>query len=188
MGNRGILHSGTDVVAVHRGARWIICALDYKNWRAPQWRPGHYTVLFFHDEAVALAAGHRPCALCRSHAYRAFLDAATLGTDGPPPGAGALDRLLHSQRILPGTHRRRLHTRTWKDLPNGAFVLLDDGPALVLDAAVVPWTETGYQMARQRPVRGDALVITPSASLAALNAGYPVQIDGSAKGLISGEV
>ena len=29
------------------------------------WEPGRWTPLFFWDEAVAFAAGHRPCALCR---------------------------------------------------------------------------------------------------------------------------
>lgn len=33
------------------------------------------TQLFFLDEATGLAAGHRPCGECRSHAYRAFKSA-----------------------------------------------------------------------------------------------------------------
>ncbi len=55
-----------------------------------QWQPHHYTVLFFHDEAVSLAAGHRPCALCRREAYDAYRNAladhdgaTTLNGQGP---------------------------------------------------------------------------------------------------------
>ncbi len=45
-------------------------ALDH----LPDELPGLYTPLFFHDEAVALAAGHRPCAECRQDRYDGFLD------------------------------------------------------------------------------------------------------------------
>ena len=38
-------------------------------------RPGRWTPLFFLDDAVALAAGHRPCGECRYTAYRAYRDA-----------------------------------------------------------------------------------------------------------------
>ncbi|MET0965067.1 MAG: hypothetical protein ABWZ02_01645, partial [Nakamurella sp.] len=65
LGNRGNLHRGHEIVRYTRNRAWITCALHYKNWSIPQWAPGHYTVLFFYDEAVSLAAGHRPCALCR---------------------------------------------------------------------------------------------------------------------------
>jgi hypothetical protein len=57
-GNRGILHRGRDIVRFHGGDLWITCALQFKGRRQEQWRPGHYTFLFFHDEAVASAAGH----------------------------------------------------------------------------------------------------------------------------------
>jgi hypothetical protein len=106
-GNRGILHEGTDVVRFHRGDLWIICALQYKDWRLPQWQPGHFTVLFFHDEAVALAAGHRPCALCRRDAYNGYRAAWVSATGDPVPSASEIDRRLHGERIVRGTHRRR---------------------------------------------------------------------------------
>ena len=58
MGNRGILHDDAGrVVRNHASSLWITCALSFKGWRAEQWQPHHYTVLFFHDEAVSLAAG-----------------------------------------------------------------------------------------------------------------------------------
>ena len=176
MGNRGILHRDNEIVGFHRSRAWIICALSFRDWRAPQWSPGHYTVLFFHDEATALAAGHRPCALCRRPAYRAFREAASLS----PSGAADLDRGLHEERLTPGTRRRRLTVVNWPDLPNGAFVVQDDSPAVILGDAVVPWTPAGYGDAHRRPASGSAHVITPPTSLAALRAGYPVQIDKAA--------
>ena len=179
LGNRGILHRGNDIVSFHRSDLWITCALEYRGWRAPQWTPGHYTVLFFHDEAVALAAGHRPCALCRRPAYQAFRAAAA---DSEPLSAKDIDRRLHAERLVRGTHRRRLHTRRWTELPDGAFVLLDGTPGLIVGDTVVPWSPQGYGPALRRPINGRADVITPPFSMTALVAGYPVQIDVTAKG------
>ena len=177
-GNRGCLHRGTDVVRFHGGSLWITCALRFKDWRLPQWAPGRFTVLFFHDEAVALAAGHRPCALCRRADYNAYRDAWVASEGGGTrPSAAEMDRRLHGERIVRGTHRRRLHGMSWRDLPDGAFVLLDDAPALVLGDALVPWTVGGYGAAAPQPRSGSATVITPPASVGALRSGYRPQID-----------
>jgi hypothetical protein len=178
LGNRGMLHRGTAVVRNHAGMAWITCALDYKDWRLAQWAPHHYTILFFHDEAVALAAGHRPCALCRRPAYRAFRDA--VSSTEPPPSAKDLDRTLHSQRLVAGTHRRQLHRSAWSGVPDGVFVLVDGAPSLVVGPALIDWTVQGYSASRPRPTQGQAEVITPPLTLRALGAGYPVQIDGAA--------
>jgi hypothetical protein len=185
LGNRGIVHRGTEVVRNHAGPAWIICALHYQDRRLAQWAPHHYTILFFHDEAVALAAGHRPCALCRRPAYRAFRDAAS--STETLPGAKDLDRTLHSERLVAGTRRRQLHHRAWSALPDGVFVVVDDEPRLVVGDALIDWTARGYTAARPRPTRGQARVITPPLSVAALLAGYPVQIDGAATQLADGQ-
>ncbi len=185
LGNRGILHRGTQVVRSHAGRAWITCVLDYKDWRLAQWAPHHYTILFFHDEAIALAAGHRPCALCRRPAYRAFRDSAW--SRQPSASAKDLDRTLHSERLVAGTHRRQLHNRAWSGLPDGVFVLVDGEPGLVVGDALIDWTVRGYTSARPRPTRGRAQVITPPLTLAALRAGYPVQIDGAAMQLAGGQ-
>ncbi len=178
LGNRGILHSGTDIVSFHRSKLWIVCALQYRDWRVRQWQPGHYTVLFFHDEALALAAGHRPCALCRRPTYRQYQQLA-----GGSRTAEDLDRRLHAERLIPRSHRRRLHPTEWTDIPDGGFVLLDDGPAIVMGDAVVSWTPGGYTVAQSRPSGGLVRMITPPSSALALRAGYAVQIDPAATGL-----
>jgi hypothetical protein len=175
-GNRGNLHRGTEIVRFHRSALWITCALEFRGWRLPQWAPGRFTLLFFHDEAVALAAGHRPCALCRRADYRAYREAWAAGLGTEVPLAKEIDRQLHGERIVRGTHRRRLHPTRWPELPAGTFVLLDGSPALVLDEAVVPWTTDGYTAPRARPDRGEVPAITPPSTVAALRAGYRPQL------------
>lgn len=176
-GNRGILHrddrGGTEIVRHHTGIAWITCVLQFAGRRIPQWAPGHYTPLFFHDEAVAFAAGHRPCAQCRRPAFRAFTDA--VGGRRAP----SLDRLLHNQRWRP-RHGRILHERPWASLPDGTFVVQDDAPWLVLGDALVRWSSQGYTGTRRRPGIGTALVLTPPAAMTVLEAGYPVQIDAAA--------
>lgn len=179
-GNRGRLHEGHRIVRFHAGDLWIICALRFKDRWNEQWLPRHFTWLFFHDEAVALAAGHRPCGECRHASYVAYRDAWAT-TTGAMPSAGGMNRQLHQERLIRGTHRRRLHWLPWPGLPDGAFVLGDDGaPCLVLADALVAWTPAGYGPRRPRPRSGPARVITPPASVAVLRAGYPVQIDGMA--------
>src|SRR5438105_5285519 len=73
MGNRGILHNTQqDVVRDYQVRRWIACRLEFRGRHRAVMQPGHYTELFFLDEATALADGHRPCAECRSADYRVF--------------------------------------------------------------------------------------------------------------------
>ena len=179
-GNRGNLHEGTTIVRSHRSSLWIICALDYRGRRLAQWEPGRYTLLFFHDETVAFAAGHRPCALCRRPAYERFRDAWVADHGGDRPSAEAIDRRLHSERLFAGTSRRRFHSMSWPDLPAGTFVLVDNEPFLVLADAVVPWTRTGYGERAPRPRSGDVLTITPPSTIGVLRAGYGPQIDPAA--------
>jgi hypothetical protein len=175
-GNRGILHSGRQIVRFHASDLWITCALEFRGRWSEQWRPHHFTWLFFHDEAVSFAAGHRPCAECRRASYNAYRAAWAEGLGVDPPSAKEMNRRLHGERIVRGTHRRRFHDLPWAGLPDGAFVLLDERPALVAGARLCEWTREGYGRRRDRPVRGTATVITPPSTVAALRAGYPVQI------------
>ena len=180
-GNRGILHSGREIVRFHASDLWITCLLEFGGRHHEQWQPHHYTFLFFHDEAVSFAAGHRPCAFCRRESYDAYRNAwsAALGVD--VPSAKEVNRQLHGERLVRGTHRRRLHAIPWNELPDGAFVLLDAAPMLVLGDTIVEWTRAGYGTRRTRPSSGTAEAITPPSSLAALRAGYALQIDDAAR-------
>jgi hypothetical protein len=182
-GNRGgVLHSGHEIVRSHASDLWITCVLEFRGRWREQWLPHRYTHLFFHDEAVAFAAGHRPCAECRHADYRAYQRAWAEGNGTAIPNAKEMNAQLHRERIVPGTHRRQWHDLPWADLPDGTFVLLDEGPAVVVGATVVPWTTEGYGSPVARPRAGTATVITPPSTLAVLRAGYPVQLDdGAAK-------
>jgi hypothetical protein len=179
-GNRGILHAGKEIVRSHAGELWITCALQFRGRRHEQWQPHHYTFLYFHDEAVSLAAGHRPCAECRRSSYDAYRSAWADALAVTLPSAKQINRQLHSERIVRGTHRRRLHELPWAKLPDGAFVWLDGAPRLVAGARLIEWTRAGYGTGRPRPTRGAAGTITPPSTVAALQAGYLPQIDESA--------
>jgi hypothetical protein len=180
-GNRGILHAGRRIVRFHASDLWITCALRFRDRWHEQWRPHHFTWLYFHDEAVSFAAGHRPCGECRRGAYTAYRDALVAELGIAVPSAKELNHRLHGERIVRGTHRRRVHELPWQGLPDGTFVCLDGSPAVVAGTHLTQWTPEGYRDRHQRPTRGTARVITPPSTVAVLRAGYPVQLDDSAR-------
>lgn len=160
-GNRGCLHD--DAGRIRRFSavkRWIACRLEFRGWlRRPLLQPGRFTELFFLDEATSLAAGHRPCALCRHGDYTRFVEL-WRALHPADRGADAIDVRLQAERIDGGRHRRRLHHAALEALPDGAFVLHDDEPWLVLGAELLRWTPAGYTERLTRP-SGRVLVVTP---------------------------
>ena len=117
--------------------RWIACRLEFRDRRrSPLQQPGRYTELFFLDEVTALAAGHRPCAECRREDYDRLV---AIWRDLHPGqvGADAIDAQLHTERLEPGSNERRLHRAPIGELPDGAFVLEEGEPWLVLGAALL---------------------------------------------------
>jgi hypothetical protein len=187
-GNRGIVHAGHEIVRFHAGDLWITCALEFRGRWREQWLPHRWTHLYFHDEAVSFAAGHRPCGECRRESYRAYRAAWAGGLGTGLPSAAYMNRQLHAERIVRGSHRRRLHAASWADLPDGAFVLPDTpgAPAVVAGGELITWTHNGYGTRRPRPRHGEARLITPPSTVAALRAGYPVQIDPTARSPVRG--
>lgn len=148
--------------------RWLVCDLHFqRDLKTPR----KYTKLFFLDEAVALAAGHRPCNTCRPERLRAYLTA--VNTEIPVSGAAHLDALLNAARSGPRP-RARVDT-----LPDGAFITLGAGDfRLKWAEALHRWTPAGYVDATapaDTPVL-EAAVLTPEPSLAALRGGYEVQV------------
>ena len=74
-GNRGIIHDPRTKSLLSKrwtNKAWLICSCEYKGRRREIMGTQSWTELFFLDEAVALAAGHRPCFLCRRKAAEAF--------------------------------------------------------------------------------------------------------------------
>jgi hypothetical protein len=161
-GNRGYLHDEAGRIRRrYAGKRWIACRLEFRGWRRKALlQPGKFTELFFLDEATALAAGHRPCALCRREDYDRF-SAIWRELHSGEVGADTIDARLHAERVDPVTRGRRLHEAGIVSLPDGAFVLEDGAPFLVLGGQLARWTPAGYSERRARPKRGRALVITP---------------------------
>ena len=103
-GNRGCLHDNDRGLRTQRWRTksWIICRLAWKNARRQLMTPGSWTELFFLDEAVALAAGHRPCGYCRRDDYRKFIACWASGTgwnQARPPRQPDLDAKLHADRV-----------------------------------------------------------------------------------------
>jgi len=170
MGNRGCIHRGREIVRMQATKRWITCALAFKGWVAPKWTPGRWTALFFYDEALAFAAGHRPCALCRRADYLRYQSAVGI------VGADAIDARLNAERLE--GRRKRMHAMLWRDLPSGAFVDLDGVPHVVLGESIRPWSAAhGYGKKLTRPSAGNARVLTPPLSIHAFDNGYTPQLN-----------
>ncbi len=172
-GNRGCLHDGAGRIRRrYNGRRWIACRLEFRGWhRGPLLQPGRFTELFFLDEATAFAAGHRPCALCRREDYVRFSASSGASCTRGQVGADAIDAQLHAERVAPGSRAQLHHGAPLGDLPDGAFVLREGEPCLVLGAALLGWTAAGYVRPRPRPT-GRATVITPPSLVEILRSGW----------------
>lgn len=174
LGNRGILHDeNRQIIRQSRGDMWLICQLEFKGRKQELMHPNRYTQLFFLDEAVGLAAGHRPCGECRRKHYRAYIDAANAQNEDQITGASNFDKLLSASRRAPRT------TGAIGTLPDGVFIKL--GPEdfrLVWQGALHKWSPGGYvDPVAIADVEGTAAtVVTPALSVAALRHGYPVSV------------
>jgi len=180
MGNRGDLHAedgslGSDLWA-HKA--WIACALDRKGRRVSFDEPGRYYPLFFHDEAVALAAGHRPCGQCRPGDLERFKMAWKRAYDISSEhfiGVREIDAILHKAR----TRSAPLTLfNSVSDFPDGTFVELS---AEVRTAAMVwrgelrVWYHTGYTGDFSDAGLTVKRVITPIPMINVLKSGYEIR-------------
>ena len=171
-GNRGCLHDRDGRIRRHHaGRRWIACRLEFRGWlRRPLLQPGRFTELFFLDEATAMAAGHRACALCRREDY---LRLGRLWRELHPDdrGADAIDATLHRER-WDATTGARLHDAPLDDLPDGAFILHGGRPHLVFGSRLLAWSTCGYHGGERRPTGARTAVITPPSLVAVLRSGW----------------
>ena len=179
MGNRGgRLHDDARRLGPRRWASraWICCEVAFRGRRRTVMGAG-YTELFFLDEAVALAAGHRPCAECRRAAFVAFRDA--FARANGPARAPGIDAALHPARVRRDRSQVTAR-RAMAEVPDGAFVVAG-GPALVRGDAILPWGPEGYGAPAPRPT-GTVEVLTPEPTVGALRAGYAPRLHPSAGG------
>jgi hypothetical protein len=170
-GNRGCLHDGDQRLrrARWKGKAWICCLLQFKGWQRRVMTPGRWTELFFLDEAVAMAAGHRPCALCRRADYDAFRTA-WAGAGAGLVSAVQMDRVLHDARIAPDRGQRRFEAAS-EALPDGCFILWQGRAHLIWGKQAFDFAPAGYRAALPRPA-GRVVVLTPAPMVAVLTAGY----------------
>jgi hypothetical protein len=176
MGNRGILHDARQRLGRARWGHphWVACVLAFRGRSRAVMQPGAYTELFFLDEAVALAAGHRPCGYCRRADFNRFRDLWRASV-GQPVKAPGIDAVLHAQRLGP---------RPGVDpaaLPDGAFVAVGGVAALRWSGAYLRYSPAGYtaKMMLDSPVT----LLTPAAILPVLAAGYRPVVHPSAEAL-----
>jgi len=171
-GNRGIIHRDDRTLGTSRWSHhaWICCTLDWQGRKRQVMTGRNWTELFFLDEAVAFAAGHRPCGYCRRSDYTLFVDHWQRAT-GARPSAKAMDKVLHPARVT--QHRQQVtHQEQMAVLPTGAFIQWQDQPHLVLGHTLRPFTPSGYGAPCPRPRCGMATVMTPRPIVAVLQAGY----------------
>lgn len=188
-GNRGCLvNDSGDIRRHHSGNLWIICRLVFRDFNHPLAAPRIWTPLFFLDDAVALAAGHRPCGFCRRddyESYRLAVEASDLGRDRLK--AGDLNRRLAEERLGKG---RGLDRRTdrilWSDnldaLPIGTVVIPPgkQEPHLVTQASLQPFRFEGWGSPIKRKQGIRVQILTPPTSVAALADGFTAQLHSSA--------
>ena len=173
MGNRGgRIHADGRKLTKRRWAsrQWICCVLNFNERHRDVWGR-FYTELFFLDEATALAAGHRPCFECRRKEAEAFAERWRQAFKlRARPRAGEMDERLHGER-LDGL-AKRLHRRGIGELPDGAFVALEDGAHAARGGSLLRWTPEGYAARKNWPRGITVDVLTPPAILSVRAAGY----------------
>jgi hypothetical protein len=185
MGNRGgPLHNDQrEIERDFKNERWIACLLEFRGVQRSVMSPGRYTELFFLDEAVAFAAGHRPCAECRRERFTAFKTAWTLRDASGPAAdlrAPEIDRVLHRTRV--DSHgRQRTYEASLNALPNGTFVHIDGSAYLVWDQSLLLWTPEGYARKDRRPHDVTVSVLTPQPVVECFRQGYEPTIHHSGR-------
>jgi hypothetical protein len=175
-GNRGILHTKDKIMgrALWRHRAWICCTLEWQNRKRPVMTGRNWTELFFLDEAVAMAAGHRPCAYCRRQNYNAFSAAW-----GDTLKAPQMDAILHNARAIKGARHLQTHTANADTLPAGTFIKTND-IMLLTSHNGLPYTPNGYGPPQPRPT-GAVTVLTCAPMLNVLRGGYVPTVHPSAQ-------
>lgn len=180
MGNRGILHDEhQQVLRPFKLKAWLICLLHFKDRHREVMAPNRYTELFFFDEATAFAAGHRPCFECRRKDFEHFKSAWIKGNPeygfSERTSINEIDKILHKERI-DSKGQKVTHQDDIKDIPDGAFISIDDKPYLLANRMLHAWSPSGYDKGMPIPAIREVTVLTPASTVNAFKAGYMPQI------------
>ena len=181
MGNRGgALHdSNREIKGRFKSRRWIACVLEFRGRHRTVMSERRYTELFFLDEAVAFAAGHRPCAECRRERFNAFKDAwQRLHMQTDRPFADEIDLELHPARI-DKRKNKVTYEANLNALPDGCFVQIEGAAHLVWNDALLLWTPEGYARSISRPKNLTVAVLTPRPIVGCLGEGYKTEVHDS---------
>jgi hypothetical protein len=176
MGNRGVIHlPDQEIVRPFKLKTWITCVLEFKGRKRKVMSPDRYTELFFLDEATAFAAGHRPCFECRrpdaDRFKRLWLKANPGYHFDERTPIREIDDILHKERIKrDGT--KVTYTESPARLPNGAFIVYEELPYLLLGGLIYQWTAFGYEKGRPLPRVDKITVLTPKSIINTFRAGY----------------
>ncbi len=174
MGNRGgVLHNGhREIVGHFTNRRWITCVLAFKGRQRVVMSERLYTELFFLDEAVAFAAGHRPCAECRRVRFNAFREAwqKRSGLDRRPM-ADEMDMELHAAR-LEGKRKKVTYDAVLGALPDGTFIEVGGSAYLLWKGAQLLWSADGYGCRQMRSNDEIVRVLTPRPIVECFERGY----------------
>lgn len=174
--NRGCLHNAKGEITRKSAVNfWIICLTEYKGQSRKLMQPGKYTELFFLDEPTALAAGHRPCFLCRRERANSFRKtmASVRGVDHL--SAVEIDKILKPERARAADDPARVVScEETAALPDGAMLRTDAGYWLQRGQRLLPWSFGGYGAGLSLgDFEGKPLwLTTPPATVAVLRAGY----------------
>lgn len=178
MGNRGgCFHTDDQKLkpTLWASRQWITCLLEFKDRKRPLMQPGHYTELFFLDEATALAAGHRPCYECRYPDAKRFREALVRsGVFRYRPKASDLSDAISGeiQAVLKGKAERE-HVAV-SSLPDGAMFTTGAVAYLKWQDGAHPWRFDGYGDPVGLPEH--AVRLTPHITCQALSFGYEPEI------------
>lgn len=160
LGNRGgRFHRDDKALGKRRWAshHWIACELHYKDWHHEPMGQG-YTSLFFLDEVTALAAGHRPCFLCRRLEAKAFLGNSRVDI---------FDRQLHAERLQ--VKRQDVHPASAAD----GTMFESEGAFFALRChKLLRWSFEGYTASIPVNPTMRAKLLTPPSITAILATGY----------------
>ena len=146
IGNRGIIHDPATKTLLGRcwtTKVWLVCVLHYKGRRREVMKRRSWTELFFLDEAIALAAGHRPCFYCRRGDAEAFRTAWATGRGGRVPLAHEIDAQLHAERLERGDKRVHAIPGPVGELPDGAVITAAAAAFTVARGRLFRWTKEG---------------------------------------------
>jgi hypothetical protein len=182
-GNRGVIHDPQTKTLLSRRwttKAWLICTCDYKGARRdPMGRNARsggagWTELFFLDEVTALAAGHRPCFLCRREPAQEYASRVASALMLSHASAPEIDARLHGERLAAGADAPPLSRGDLARLPDGAMFADGDTAYAVKQGQALPWSFAGYGRLRRLQDFRDAgpHLITPATTVEVLRAGY----------------